>query len=184
MYLFLIPLLLGFAFNLSSAFTAAYSRRLGERRGRWVTAILRNVLGIPVWAIGFALAVRTPAPELFLPNQQTTFAGWLMIVLGGGIVVVGLFSLRVIAAAPSAHNRLVESGLYAHVRNPIHSGTILEFIGLALLVPTPPMLTACILGLAWVLLQTRFDELDLLQRLPAYRDYMRRVPRFIPHRKI
>jgi protein-S-isoprenylcysteine O-methyltransferase Ste14 len=180
MYLFLIPLLLGFACNLASAFTAAYSRRWGARGGRWVTGILRNVLGIPVWAIGFGMAARAPAPALFSSNMATTLAGWLLILLGGGIILAALYNLRVKAALPSVQDGLIQSGLYARVRNPIHSGTMLELAGLALLIPSRTMLLACGLGLAWALLQTRFDEYDLLQRIPAYRDYMQRVPRFIP----
>ena len=37
--LFLIPLVLGFAFNLASAFTGAYSRRWGEKCGSVITII-------------------------------------------------------------------------------------------------------------------------------------------------
>jgi protein-S-isoprenylcysteine O-methyltransferase Ste14 len=184
MYLFLLPLIFGFACNLASAFTMTYSRRWGERSSRWITAILRNVLGIPVWAIGYGLAARAPASALFSSNWAANLAGWLLIAIGGGIILAALFSLRAKAAAPSVQDELIQTGLYAHVRNPIHSGTMLEFAGLVLLNPTLPMVIACALGVAWVLLQTRFDELDLLQRIPAYRDYMRRVPRFIPTRKV
>ena len=63
-WFFLIPLLAGFAFNSASAFTAAYSRRWGAPAGRLITAVLRNVLGIPVWVAGLVVAARTPAPAL------------------------------------------------------------------------------------------------------------------------
>lgn len=181
MYFFLFPLILGFSFNLASAFTAAYSRRLGARRGRLITAILRNVLGIPVWTLGFGLSARAPAPALFPSNLATNLAGWSLILIGGGIILAALFSLRSKAAVPSMQDGLIQSGLYAHVRNPIHSGTILEFAGLVLLIPTQTVAIACVLGWGWVWLQTRWDEHDLLQRIPAYRAYMRQVPRFIPH---
>lgn len=181
MYIFLIPLLLGFIFNLSSAFTTVYSRRWGERCGRWSTAILRNVLGIPVWAVGLGMAARAAGPVFFAPNWITRFAGWSLIAIGGGVILAALYSLRVKAAVPSLQDGLIQSGLYARVRNPIHSGTLLEFAGLFLLFPTVPMTVACVLGVFWVLLQTRFDEYDLLQRILAYREYMQRVPRFIPH---
>ncbi len=39
---------------------------------------------------------------------------------------------------------------------------------------------ACALGVAWILLQTRLEEYDLLQRLPGYREYRRAVPCFPP----
>lgn len=57
---------------------------------------------------------------------------------------------------------------------------ILEFSGLALLVPTGAAMLACALGMVWGLVQVRLEEIDILQRLPAYREYMQRVPRFLP----
>jgi protein-S-isoprenylcysteine O-methyltransferase Ste14 len=42
------------------------------------------------------------------------------------------------------------------------------------------MMIACILGMLWVLVQARLEEWDLLQRLPAYKQYMENVPRFVP----
>lgn len=30
------------------------------------------------------------------------------------------------------------------------------------------------------MVQTRLEEIDLLQRMPNYRDYMNAVPRFLP----
>lgn len=56
MYRFLIPLLIGFAFNWASAFTDFYSKRWGQRAGRLSSFVLRNILGIPVWVYGLALA--------------------------------------------------------------------------------------------------------------------------------
>jgi hypothetical protein len=56
MYFFLVPLLLGFAFTGASAFTAAYSRRFSERSGMIISALLCNLLGIPLWIIGYVWA--------------------------------------------------------------------------------------------------------------------------------
>src|SRR3989304_2719198 len=52
-YAFLFPLVLGFLLGGASAFTAAFSRRWGERRGQMATMILRNALGIPLWIFGY-----------------------------------------------------------------------------------------------------------------------------------
>lgn len=62
MYLFLIPLILGFFFAGAASFTAAYSRRFGERGGQAMTAVLRNVFGAPLMAIGYVWAWVTPSP--------------------------------------------------------------------------------------------------------------------------
>ena len=180
MFLFLIPLLLGFACNSASAFTTHYSRLLGERGGRMVSTILRDVLGIPVWAIGYVMAVRTPSTLLFEPVFITTTLGWVLILLGGGIIISGLMAIRRRAVAPSVQDTLVMQGIYANIRHPLYSGMILELAGLFFVIPTMTVLVACVLGVLWVMVQARLEEKDLIQRLPAYKEYMQRVPRFLP----
>jgi protein-S-isoprenylcysteine O-methyltransferase Ste14 len=177
---FLIPLLIGFASNLASAFTTTYTCRWGSPRGTLLSAILRNVTGIPLWALGFALAYTAPSTLLFNASLAFQVVGWLLLALGALIICAALYSIRSRAAAPSMGDIMVSSGLYAWVRHPIHTGTLLEFTGLFLIRPSLAVLTACALGIAWVLLQTRFEEHDLLQRLPEYGEYMKRVPAFFP----
>lgn len=180
---FLLPLLIGFACNLASAFTIVYSRKWGDRKGSLLTVLLRDILGIPVWGLGFALAAWTPSPLLFKSTTLMDFAGWLLIAIGAAIIVIALVTIRLRSAAPTTHDSLAETGIYARVRHPIHSGTFLEFLGLVLVRPSLTMALACGLGVVWMLLQTRFEEWDLLQRIPGYRAYMDRVPRFVPRNK-
>ena len=180
MHPFLVPLVLGFAINAASAFTTAFSRRWGERRGRQVTFVLRNVLGIPVWVIGLALAVRTPSPALFPVTPATEVLSWLLLLGGSVVQVFALLALRSRAAMPSTRDALEESGPYRHIRHPIYAGLLLQFAGIVLLRPTQASALACVIGVVWVHTQARFEERDLLQRLPAYREYMERVPRFVP----
>jgi protein-S-isoprenylcysteine O-methyltransferase Ste14 len=177
---FLLPLLLGFSFNSLSAFTAFFCGRLGNARGRALTFVLRNILGLPVWTIGFALAARTSMRPVLGPSTAREAAAWILIACGSAIILLALGALRGKAAAPSPGDALVDYGLYAHVRHPIHSAMVLEFFGLALLVPTPPVLLASIAGLGWLVVQSRLEEMDLCRRIPAYGDYMQRVPRFVP----
>ena len=42
------------------------------------------------------------------------------------------------------------------------------------------LLLACALGFVWLIIQARLEEIDLVQRLPAYKEYMKEVPRFFP----
>lgn len=130
MFLFLIPLLIGFGFNLASAFTSFYSRRWGKRYGQLATILFRDVLGIPIWVLGFELAMRTPSPAWFSPNKGTQIAGWLLIAIGGLIILAALVTIRLRAAAPTDQDKLVKTGLYASVRHPIHTGTFFELVGL------------------------------------------------------
>lgn len=184
MYLFLIPLLLGFASNLASAFTTTFSHWWGRAHASLVSSLLRNVLGIPVWTTGFVLAARTPSLELLPFMSIITILGWLFIVAGGMLILLALTTLRMRAFQPSLADTLASQGLYGYIRHPIHAGTLLEFLGLLLVLPRLNIALACGLGILWVLIQTRFEEIDLLQRLPNYREYMNRVPRFLPRFRI
>jgi len=182
-FTFLGPLLVGFFFTAASAFTTSYSHRLGEKRARLVCIILRDVLGIPLWVIGYVMAAQADSPVLFATSGLSRVAGWLLVVSGGVVIVAGLLALRWRAAAPSLHDTLVTHGIYALIRHPLYSGMLLELAGIFLLVPTLCMLVACFLGGIWVMIQARLEETDLLQRQPAYREYMLAVPRFIPRLK-
>jgi protein-S-isoprenylcysteine O-methyltransferase Ste14 len=180
MYQFLIPLLLGFVFNSASAFTTFFSHRFGERGGRVVCIILRDVLGIPLWAIGYVMAARAPSTSVFNPGVLSSTISWIFILAGISIIIIGLTTLRWRAAAPSVKDTLVDKGVYAHIRHPLYTGMMLELSGLFLWLPTISVLVACLLGIIWVMIQARLEETDLLKRLPEYSEYMRKVPRFIP----
>jgi protein-S-isoprenylcysteine O-methyltransferase Ste14 len=165
-YQFLIPLLLGFTFTSASVFTTYYSRMLGERGGRLVSIILRVILGIPLWVIGYIMAAQVDVATLFKPAPVTSALAWLSIVAGVAITVAGLVTIRGRAAAPSVTDTLVQQGIYAYIRHPLYSGVMLELVGLFFLSPTFPLLVACALGVIWVMLHARLEEIDG-SRLPT-----------------
>jgi protein-S-isoprenylcysteine O-methyltransferase Ste14 len=176
----LILLLLGFTSDAASAFTAAFSRRWGKSRGRWASFLLRNVLGIPVWVVGLGLAVHSPSPPWFTPSSVTAVLGWLLLLSGATVHVLAIAVLRLQAARPSVDDELAARGVYGRLRHPIYAGLLLQFWGIALVKPTQMVLLAIALGCVWVLIQARLEEVDLLQRMPAYRDYEMQVTRFLP----
>ncbi|MBI2757392.1 MAG: hypothetical protein HYX49_01795 [Chloroflexi bacterium] len=180
MELFLIPLILGFALFGASAFTTAYSRRFGARGGTIVTAVLRNLLGIPLWVIGYIWAWRVLSPQIFVPGAITAIVGWILIVAGAAPLLVGHLYVGMRSHFPSVKDTLVRNGLYAYVRHPIYAGGLLMLPGLVLLRPTLTVLIASVAAIIWVFIQARLEEIDLIQRIPEYKDYMREVPRFIP----
>lgn len=180
MFIFLVPLCIGFACNALSAFTTAFARRWGQRRGQLACVLLRDVFGIPVWVLGLGLAMRAPASPLVPATLAALALAWLLMVASCVIILLAYTALGWRAAAPSVRDGLVEHGLYAHVRHPMYAALPFTFASLFLIQPTEPVALAGLLGVGWAVLQARLEELDLLQRLPAYADYMRRVPRFVP----
>ena len=180
MYFFLVPMLLGFVFNWASAFTHFFSQRLGERGGKLTSFILRNILGIPVWVYGLALASRESSSFLFIPNLTTKVLGWLLIIMGTILMVWALVLLGLRSFRPTEQDTLVSRGIYDYIRHPIYSGLLLDLIALSLMRPRIPVILASALGWGYVFIQARLEELDLVERLPAYRQYMQQVPRFFP----
>jgi len=80
------------------------------------------------------------------------------------------------------HTRLVTTGVFAYVRNPIFTAMLATFAGLALMVPNPVAVTGYALLLAGVQAQVRAVEEPYLQQIHgrAYTDYTTRVGRFLP----
>ncbi len=180
MFRFLVPLVIGLILAGASAFTAAFSRRWGAAGGRTTTFILRNILGIPLWFYGFFLAWVVPAPWIFEPGPVTAGIGLLLIVIGAIPVIWGHIELGLRTHMPSVKDTLISSGPYAYVRHPIYAGGILVLAGLFFLKPSLTVLIASAIVMVWAVVQARLEEIDLLERMPDYRAYMERVPRFIP----
>lgn len=176
--LFLI--IIGFALAGASAFTSAYSRQWGEKGGQLATIILRNLLGIPLWVAGFVLAWLEPSPYLLNPDITIKSIGIVLMILGSIPFIRGHIELGWRTHMPSVNDTLVRHGLYAYVRHPIYSGGFALLFGLALIKPTLAFVFVCALGAAWLIVQAMLEEIDLLQRMPDYKDYMNRVPRFFP----
>ncbi len=179
-YLFLILLFLSFVCNGASAFTTAYSRRLGKRGGQLASTILRSVLGLPLLGVAFVLAAGQQAPRLVAPSSWIDAVGWFLIIVGVALILWSLAALRVPAAAPSMADALVRQGPYAFVRHPLYDGVYFELAGAFLLRPTWPLTLCCLLAAGWLMIQARLEERDLCLRLPGYSAYMAQVPRFIP----
>lgn len=144
------------------------------------TIVLRNLTGIPLWFIGVVLAWLAPSPYLFGPDIKIKLFAWFLIIAGSIPFIMGHIEIGMPTHMPSVKDKLVRHGLYAYVRHPIYAGGILIIIGSALLKPTVSFALACALAFGWLIIQAKLEEIDLLQRMPDYRDYMKQVPRFIP----
>ncbi len=169
MFYFLFPLLIGFVSYSASTFTAFFSARFGAHRGKLACIILRDVTGIPIWGIGYALAALTPSPRVFTSSLFISAIAWLLIIAGTAIITLGMLSLGWRAVAPLVNDTLAVTRLVSRIRHPLYSGMLLALVGLFLWFPVHNLLLACLLGALWAALQAGLEEIDLLPRLPAYR---------------
>ena len=101
---------------------------------------------------------------------QYRWVGHWRSELGGGGPGVSIPSVR-----------LVTTGPYAWTRNPMYLGHLIFFAGLALLLQSWLGLAIWVAHAIWFDHRVRADEASLLALFgPAYRDYLGRVPRWIP----
>jgi protein-S-isoprenylcysteine O-methyltransferase Ste14 len=118
---------------------------------------------------------------LFTPMQ---LLGAILVL--GGIAMTTLAQLDMgpswrVGVDETARPGLVLRGLYRFSRNPIYVGMIVTIAGFALLVPTAVTWVMLVATVAGIRRQVLGEE-DYLARTygDSYRDYARRVGRFVP----
>ena len=76
--------------------------------------------------------------------------------------------------------RIVQTGIYSHIRHPIYTGDILLILGLELALNS--WLVLIVIPLVfYVVKQTLAEEAILSQAFPNYNDYSRHTKMFIPY---
>ena len=149
-------------------------------------------LGGVLFVVAMLLAVAAPLAEWYGLVDPLLEPCEALAEIGEGIILIGAFatfgaqqemgaSWR-IGVRPGERTRLVTTGAFALVRNPIFSAMLLTGLGFALLLPNPLTLAAVAAMLLGVELQVRGAEEPHLLRVHGdrYRAYARRVGRFVP----
>jgi len=125
---------------------------------------------------------RPPLPEP--ATDPWTMAGAVLCVAGGLLFVGSLWRLGpslTALPAPKDDATLVVRGPYAVVRHPIYSGGIVLAFGWALVWHSWPAAASAAALAVFLDCKSRREERWLVGRYPGYRDYQRRVRRFVPY---
>jgi protein-S-isoprenylcysteine O-methyltransferase Ste14 len=126
--------------------------------------------------------------QLFpLPGKSLGFQllGFLLVVLGMGIAIIGRHTLSTNWAncyeyQVKPKQELVTSGIYSLIRHPLYSGIAFFFIGSELIVQSYLIFFYCFAFLA-AYKQASLEEHMLTAHFgEKYRTYMKRTKRFIP----
>lgn len=151
------------------------------RRGEWYVLVQGGLL---------LLVVLGPATWPGLPGWQAPYtwlgsvAGGVLLVLGVGLAVTGLFHLGGSNLTPLPFPReggvLVETGPYRWVRHPIYSGLSLMACGWGLWVHGWLTLGYALLLFLFFALKSGREERWLRERFPGYAAYQKRTRKLIP----
>lgn len=132
-------------------------------------------------------------PITLLALESLIAGGWpplqlwalpLLVWGYGQYKLVGMLRTEQGGGGPGMSNppqRLVTTGPYRFVRNPMYQGHLIFFLGLALLFASWPAWIVFMTHLFWFDRRARRDEEHLLQLFGgAYADYCSRVKRWLP----
>ena len=127
------------------------------------------------------------AVEAALQQGLPRIAWWGVPLLAWGYLqykLVGTYRLRLGKGGPGVSvppERIVESGPYRWVRNPMYLGHLIFFAGIAATLQSWIALAVLAFHVFWFDRRVREDEARLAGIFgEAYRDYCRRVKRWIP----
>jgi protein-S-isoprenylcysteine O-methyltransferase Ste14 len=124
------------------------------------------------WLIWPLTAQRWSPPALLLVGCAAGLGLWTLFHNRPGN-----FNIR---PEPKTSGRLVTSGPYRFVRNPMYSAVLL-FAAAEVVAYDDPWKILCSIALALVLLaKAMLEERSLRVRFPGYDAYAKRVPRFVP----
>lgn len=140
-----------------------------------------DLIGRLLVAVQFALLVWLVWP---LTPQRWSLPALLLVGCAAGLGLWTIFHNRPgnfnIRPEPKASGRLVTSGPYQYMRNPMYSAVLL-FAAAEVVAYADPWKILCLLALALVLLaKVMLEERGLRARFPGYDAYAKRVRRFIP----
>jgi protein-S-isoprenylcysteine O-methyltransferase Ste14 len=145
-----------------------------ERGGRWVAGQFILMAAVLALGVVFPGSARHPASLLF------------GVALGGCGAFIGIAGVRALGAnrtafpRPKAQAALVEHGIYSRIRHPLYTSVMLLALGWAAGWQSWPALLAALTLIAWLVAKARREERWLREKFPAYTDYARRVPPFLP----
>jgi protein-S-isoprenylcysteine O-methyltransferase Ste14 len=127
------------------------------------------------------------AAEALLRQDWPRIHGWGIALLAWGYLqyrLVGNYRSRTGGGGPGISvppDRIVEAGPYRWVRNPMYLGHLIFFAGIALTLGSWLALAVLAFHAFWFDRRVRKDEAHLAQLFgDSYRDYCRRVKRWIP----
>lgn len=127
------------------------------------------------------------AAEALVQQGVPRMHWWALPLLAWGYLqyhLVGRYRTRLGGGGPGLAvppERIIDSGPYRWVRNPMYLGHIIFLAGLALLLGSWIAAAVWVLHLVWFHRRVREDEARLAGLFgDSYRDYCRRVKRWIP----
>lgn len=180
-----------FAIGLTPVFRKLMFRRSKDGKTQWIlTKTLTQIL--VVWTlilVIFPLLIVQIEAKIGIPHFSIPFQKIFGIVLFPLISAIGLIAAYSMAkigrGTPlpmDTTNKLVVSGIYAYIRNPMAVSGIGQSLLVGFILGSPLVLLYALLGaFIWKFIYQKLEEDDLLEQFGAdYEEYRKKVKSIIP----
>lgn len=137
------------------------------------------------WFFSYSLVEMIPYdsnPVLLAPSflEFMIPAGIVINLIGHGLSIAGVLSLRQSFGIVTKVNEIITTGLYGVVRHPIYFGYLVMTIGFILMTPRLIHVAAYVTAVILQVWRAKIEENKLAAASADYRTYMTKVPFLVP----
>jgi protein-S-isoprenylcysteine O-methyltransferase Ste14 len=150
----------------------------GEHKITDIGQVILLVIFMVVWVIdSFFLKFSTFLSD-YIPIYVTIPLGFTILIISGVFAFTGLRKVfKEVREKPQA----VTSGTFAYCRHPIYFGSILLFVGLSILSWSLTAFGISVIVIIFYEYVATYEEKLLVEQFgQEYRDYQKKVPKWIP----
>jgi len=136
---------------------------------------------MPILAIGFIGALILPVFDYRYQWSTIPFMVEIigLLVLNFGLIIMDIAMVQNAYASKlldiTKGQKLIDTGLYSHVRHPLYSGAILMILGVPIALGSWISLIPAAIGVLAIIIRIKFEEEMLIKGMDGYDEYRTRV---------
>jgi len=173
-------------------------KKYGKEKGEKIGAFLGRLSGwcfFILW-IGLWISPQPDIPVIFSQNRGnlsflyfntnifSIIVSFPLIVIACWIGIKGVGEISLKTAETHKTDKIVTTGLYGLIRHPQYLSGLIAHLGISILLSSLFSLIVFPLIIFLIYLMSKKEEIELTKEFGAeYKEYIRRVPMFLPYKK-
>jgi len=136
---------------------------------------------MPLLSIGFIGALIIPPFDHRYQWSPIPFMGEIigLVLMNIGLIIMGIAMVQNAYASKildiNRDQKLIDTGLYSHMRHPLYTGAIIMILGLPVALGSWISLIPAVFGSFAIILRIKFEENMLIKGMDGYEEYKTRV---------
>ena len=136
---------------------------------------------MPLLSIGFIGALLIPPFDHRFQWSPIPFVVEVigLVLMNLGLIIMGIAMVQNAFASKildiNKGQKLIDTGIYAHVRHPLYLGAVIMIIGLPIALGSWISLIPAAFGALALIIRIKFEEIMLIRGMDGYEDYCNRV---------